>query len=182
MGESLLSHLTKTHVGHESHLTGLFLGAFYVLVEFSLNSAHSLDKDLECTHCTLTLARSLWLTLHFWELLCNFLRAAWALAIWYQLEARALPLNGLWLITAHIPVIWDGAASSSFIEDLFSSFFLGVGCWQIKSKEEANAHLRLGRVFWPQGEVSGNQKTGALFLTYCECLWAGLGIYRNMVR
>lgn len=42
-----------------------FLGAFYVLVEFSLNSAHSLDKDLECTHCTLTLARSLWLTLHF---------------------------------------------------------------------------------------------------------------------
>ena len=37
----------------------------YMLVKFSLNCAHSFDKDLEFTHCALTLAVSLWLTLHF---------------------------------------------------------------------------------------------------------------------
>lgn len=43
----------------------LFWGACYVLVKFSLTCAHSFDKDLEFTHCALSLAGSLWLTLHF---------------------------------------------------------------------------------------------------------------------
>lgn len=81
-GEKFIHYIWQmTHVGDESYLTTYFWVAFYMLGESFHSVLTHLDKDLGLSHCALTLAGPLWLTFHFWEILCSFLWAAQTLAI-----------------------------------------------------------------------------------------------------
>lgn len=74
-----------------------------------------LDECLELSFCTLTLARSVYLTLPFEKLSRGFLWTARPQAIQYQVKARTLSHNGVFLITIHVPVVWDGMPSSGSV-------------------------------------------------------------------